>query len=91
MYMYMLFFQCGVHKSSESKPDYGAEKCNGMPIDEEKGENKSDSGTPNEAVEESEESKYSSVAIAPLETQPPPSVDQRVQYQEIDVKKTKVS
>ena len=42
-------------------------------------------------TEKEEESKYIPVAIAPLEIQPQPSVDQRVQYQEIDIKKTKVS
>ena len=86
-----------------SPPDYVGENCNIMLPDKEKGEIKSDSRTPNGAVEEDsgtammvatekeEESKYAPVAISPLETQPHPSVDQRVEYQMIDIKKTKVS
>ena len=68
-----------------------------MPLEEEKGKIKSDSGTPNGAVEEESgvattvATEYASFNIAPAKFQPQPSVNQRVQYQEIDPKKTKVS
>lgn len=77
------------------RPDSGGENSNGILLD--------DSGTPSGALEKrsdtamrvvtekEEESKYIPVAIAPSEIQQQPSVDQRVEYQKIDPKKTKVS
>jgi hypothetical protein len=90
--------QDDVHRSLKSN---GRGNSNVMPLYVEKGEIRSDSGTQNGAVEEEsgsamrmetereEESKYASVAIAPLKNQPQPSLDQAVQYQGIDFKKTK--
>ena len=64
--------------------------------DEEEEEIKSDSGTLSGstmmmATEKKEDSKYPPVTIAPLKNQPQPSLDQAVQYQGIDFKKTKVN
>ena len=79
--------QCDVHGSLKSN---GRGNSNVMPLDEEKGEIRSDSGTQN-GIEREEESEYASVTIAALKNQPQPSLDQAVQYQGIDIKKTKVS
>ena len=42
-------------------------------------------------TEREEKSKYASVTISSTGVQPPPPVEQTVQYQKIDIKKTKVS
>ena len=42
-------------------------------------------------TEREEESKYASVVTSSLGVQSPPSLEQTVQYQVIDIKKTKVS
>ena len=94
------FLQGDIHSSPKCRSHYGRENSNAMLLDV---EIRSDSGTQNVVVEEEsssamrmatgekEESKYASVAIAALKNQPKPSLNQAVQYQGIDFKKTKVS